>query len=121
LATAAWFDGAYNSVGATGITIGTGQMNTNTIVTAYGIADYAGYNCDNYSNDGYSDWYLPSIDEMKELYKARDEIGNFNDSGAYWSSTEWDASSAWEIDFNYGQLSSAFKTSERRVRPVRSF
>jgi len=121
LATTTWYDGAYTSIGATGVNIGTGQMNTNIIVAAYGNADYAAYNCDSYSNDGYSDWYLPSIDEMNELYKAKDEIGNFNNSGVYWSSTEWDASSVWDIDFNYGQIGNAFKTSERRVRPVRSY
>ncbi len=77
--------------------IGKGQINTTLIVGTYGsgmCTDYAAYWCDNYVSGGYSDWFLPSKDELYKLYINRDAIGGFetgagnpNDPASYWSSS----------------------------------
>ena len=54
-------------------------------------ASYAALLCDQSVKNGYTDWYLPSKDELNELYQQRNVIGGFQSgvSGSYyWSSTE---------------------------------
>jgi hypothetical protein len=36
---------------------------------------------------GYSDWRLPTVDEVKEIYKIRDDFGVVSDS-CYWTSSK---------------------------------
>jgi hypothetical protein len=69
--------------------IGTGQANTTAIVSAEGTsAYYAARYCDEYTGGSYSDWFLPSYDELMLL----DE--NIGLSHNYWSSTETSADNA---------------------------
>ena len=42
-----------------------------------------------YAGGSKSDWFLPSIDELNELYSHRQTVGGFA-NGIYWSSTEYD-------------------------------
>ena len=42
--------------------------------------------CNNLDFDGCDDWYLPSKDELHELYLNKNQIGDFS-SVYYWSST----------------------------------
>ena len=78
--------------------------------------------------DGYSDWYLPSIDELNEMYNTigqgslLNNIGNFhNDSFSYWSSTEIDEYHAWSMGFGTGDRGNGDKNGNNKVRPIRSF
>jgi hypothetical protein len=48
---------------------------------------------------GFSDWYLPSKDELNQLYINRVAIGGFASNG-YWSSTEFDSYDARDQAFN---------------------
>jgi hypothetical protein len=43
--------------------------------------------CSNYRGGGYSDWFMPRIDQLQLLYIQRNVVGSF-DQGSYWSSTE---------------------------------
>ena len=45
--------------------------------------------CDTSTLGGHSDWFLPAIDELEEMYNKQKVIGNFN-AGDYCSSTESD-------------------------------
>ena len=99
----AWTNFTDTLIGATaqGTALGTGQANTaaivaQTIENQHCVAG-AAYICDNLVEGGYSDWYLPSKDELDKLYllymtyTSVGESGNFNPSGyyqAYWSSSE---------------------------------
>lgn len=87
------------SVPGTRTEIGTGQENTRLIIAA--CAGDAQHNaakwCDDLVDNGYKDWFLPSRDELAEMYKYRDLIG-FNDA-VRWSSSEADANTAWAQGF----------------------
>jgi hypothetical protein len=75
--------------GAQGTAIGTGAQNTIDIVAQSGnVAEScaAAYASD-YSVNGYSDWFLPSQDEIAKLYESKALIGGL-ENATYWSSTE---------------------------------
>jgi hypothetical protein len=114
--------------GAIGTAIGTGFSNTNTIIASQGkIASiYAAGLARAYNGGGYTDWYLPSKEELNKLYLNRVAIGGFiSDSyGNYWSSTENQAppnNSAWLQYFENGGQQSFEKDIKINVRAIRSF
>lgn len=51
--------------------------------------------CNDYRGGGYSDWIMPSADQMELLYLQRNQVGGFNNQWAYWSSTEGDGGAAY--------------------------
>jgi hypothetical protein len=101
-----WWNGTYTTTGATGTALGTAATNTTAIVASQGIGSYGAYLCLNYENGGYSDWYMPSKDELHKIYLAKDAIGGSWISGSatptYMSSSEYDIHGAWIEDFRYG-------------------
>ncbi len=108
----------------TGTAIGTGESNTAMIVTALGDnggTAYAAKICNDLVLDGYDDWFLPSKDELNELYKQKDSVGGFA-SDSYWSSSEASLSKAWTQDFSTGYLDDFYaKINAFNVRAVRAF
>ena len=79
----------------------------------------------NYQHNGFSDWYLPSIEELAEMYVARNYVGGFT-SNVHWSSSQADVNNAWYKNFYNGSqnfTSNNFKSKwhEYYVRPVRAF
>jgi hypothetical protein len=113
--------------GATGTALGTGLANTNAIATQNGttLSTYAAGLCYNLVSGGYSDWYLPSKDELNKLYLNCVAIGGFDTFAypSYWSSSEYQgiASSAWDQSFYDGGQYNAGKYGTDRVRAVRAF
>jgi hypothetical protein len=114
--------------GAIGTAIGTGFSNTNTIIASQGIiaTSYAAGVARAYTGGGYTDWYLPSKDELNKLYLNRVAIGGFisNSNGLYWSSSEiqsYPYHSAWLQDFSNGGPLSFFKDFDINIRAIRSF
>jgi len=80
--------------------------------------------------DGFSDWYLPAIDELELFYNngggngAGDPLPSGEDFATddfYWSSTEGSSDSACYLCFsnNYGRLNGTSKVRTCRVRAVR--
>lgn len=69
-----------------------------------------------------SDWRLPTKFELNLLYNQRAVVGGFANN-IYWSSTEYDSSSAWHQHFQYGDQ--AFRPGNKSsivlVRAVRAF
>ena len=108
------------STGATSQAIGSGQSNTNVIVTDQGAGTYAASICNDLVLGGYSDWYLPSMYELEKLYLSKDVLGNF-EVAFYWSSSEQDANSAWAQSFNSNSQSAGSKNGTYYVRAVRSY
>ena len=76
--------------------------------------------CKELKENGYNDWYLPSKEELNQLYLNRSAVGGFA-SGVYWSSTEVSANNAWSQHFGNGNQIDYSKDVEWRVRPVRAF
>ena len=62
--------------GALGTAIGTGFSNTNSIIASQG-KNYAAGVARAYTGGGYTDWYLPSKDELEKLSYNREIIGGF--------------------------------------------
>jgi hypothetical protein len=115
------FGGSNISTGATGTALGTGNSNTNTIVNVYGNGSYAAKLCFDLVLNGYSDWYLPSRDEMAKMILNRNAIGGFS-SANYWSSTEFSGLNAYYSNFTSGNSNmTGSKNSVANVRAVRSF
>ena len=72
---------------------------------------------------GFNDWYLPSKGELALIYSnlAVTGISNFEPAG-YWSSSEYDATSAWAVEFgNNGAAYFQNKSNQFYNRPCRSF
>ena len=115
-----WDNGFYIVTGATGTAIGTGLANTNAIIAAQGSGIYAASKARDYNGGGYTDWFLPSKDELNQLYENKTAIGGFADD-YYWSSTENDSSFAWCQDFYFGYQLYNVKSDTNYVRAVRAF
>ena len=117
-----WFNGSQVNVGSTSSAIGTGQANTTTIVSALGSGSYAAQICDDLVLNGYSDWYLPSRDELSTLYSQKNKVGGFT-STLYFASYQLSANNnASTVSFSTGGLSyTTHQYSAGHVRAIRSF
>lgn len=121
-----------SAIGGTSFAIGTGRNNTQAIVdwlNANGQSGCAAQLSSGLTHGGESDWFLPSRDELNQiyinLYLLYDVGGFFGDSpdSSYWSSSEGsDVVWAWDHDFYDGSQSQDHKYSTyNRVRAVRAF
>jgi hypothetical protein len=106
--------------GADGTAIGTGNQNTIDIMNGCSTAGIAARICGDLVLGGYSDWYLPSKDELNMLYLNRVAIGGLG-NGYYPSSTEYSNNYSWLQNFNFGNQDFGYKTNNGSVRAVRSF
>lgn len=77
---------------------GGGKPNTESLVAAQGYGSYAAYLCSNLELGGFSDWFLPSKDELDMMYTNLKQAGLFS-SSCYWSSSQYDENYAWGVDF----------------------
>ena len=115
-------------IGGTSSAVGTGAANTTAIVSGCPETAIAAKICANLTLGGYSDWFLPSKDELNLMYDnigPGDElglgnVGNFSND-YYWSSTEGDNDNAWEQDFYDGEQGNYGKDFADGVRAVRAF
>ncbi len=117
-----------------------GLSNTTKIVSAVGNnggTPYAAKLCDDYSFDGYNDWYLPSIWELNHLYIAAPILSKILDSDGdnmtngfladnnatfYWSSTEHTAPAfAIYYRFHFAGTNLTSKDQLGAVRAIRQF
>ena len=116
--------------GADGTSIGSGYQNTMDIVTqgcatqdGSIIAAQAALDAE---INGYSDWYLPSINELREMYNtignggSEGNIGGFRNE-YYWSSSEFNNYAARNVYFYLGHPDYSIKYGTGRVRVIRAF
>ncbi len=126
--------GGSNETVGTSTGIGTGKANTAALIVAMGDeayrlvegtdkAMYAAKASNDYSGGGYSDWFLPSKDELNQIYlnlkKDRDLGGFGNDY--YWSSSESGGKFGWANRFSSTEQSQNYREYKFLVRPVRAF
>ena len=119
------------TIGNVATAIGTGQANTNAILLVHTQGTNAAKLCNSYTGNGFSDWYLPSKDELNEVYNNKAIIqamsaanggANFKNS-AYWTSSEHavDPTRALNQFFNFGSQNSNQKGAIFHVRAIRTF
>jgi hypothetical protein len=124
--TVAWSGNTNTSVpGGTLVEIGTGYKNTLSIIAQNSTAGRAATVAQAYRGGGFSDWFLPSNNELESVRQASllaafsgDFTGNY-----YWSSSELSATSATARDFGDASYDNENKTRSDgyRARPVRGF
>ena len=110
--------------GADGTAIGTGNQNTIDIMNGC-TSQTAASKCGELVLGGYSDWYLPSQEEIRKLYGIMNSI---NFSGVYWTSSEAISSSPithavyvrTDAINGYYDIVKGYSTSTK-VRAIRSF
>ncbi len=114
-----------------------GAANTDSFISAGGLATDASGICYNYTGSGFNDWYLPALDELNLLYNNRFSVNitlratpQATELGQiwYWSSTEYDAYYAWYFRFDYrfnnyydGYYGCGDKADYYCLRAVRAF
>ena len=78
--------------------------------------------CEALDINGYSDWHLPTKEELQYLYKNLHQVGIADfERRNYWSSTEHDYNNAWRQGFyDVGQHRKNKSTTDN-VRAVRAF
>ncbi len=119
-------------IGGTSTDLGNGMSNSNAIKAGCSDSTNAVSETGNYSftsgGQTYLDWYLPSIDELEQLATNKTIVNtksteNGGDllSRYYWSSSEENANSAFEYDFNLNVSNSFAKRSTSSVRPIRTY
>jgi hypothetical protein len=126
-----WYNGSNIITGATGTAIGTGSANTTAIIANQGASEtaYAAGLARAYRGGGYTDWFLPSKDELNQMFLNQTTINNTattnggsNFSINYqWSSTEYDSTRAFMQFFNGGAQGELSKSGTYHVRAVRAF
>ena len=131
--------GCYGIDIETSSTIGSGYSNTLSIVNQNCQNQNGGLSAAeaalNYEDNEYSDWYLPSKDELLEIYNnigpesENMNLGMFETEfwPGYWSSSIADGSIvnindySQEVNFANGSTTNIFRNSSLRVRPIRAF
>jgi len=121
-----WSSTNIDVTSAKGTTIGTGKANTTAIITAHSgdsTSTNAAKAAAAYNGGGKNDWFLPSKDELYEMYKAKTHLGI--SSGFFWSSSQLGSDDAWGQYFDIGDQSYASKDFSYSnliiVRAVRAF
>jgi hypothetical protein len=103
--------------------IGTGRNNTALILAIDPNAPGAKW-CVEYSNNGKTDWFLPSVDELTELYRQRTDPNIGITTGSYWTSYTQFSDMATTVNFTSGLPNyNAGKNliNNFYVRPIRAF
>jgi hypothetical protein len=110
------------TVGASGTVLGTGAANTAAILANCATRPIAASIAADHNGGGFTDWFLPSYDELNKLYLNQSIIGGFSGT-QYLSSREGSATTVCTQTFTTGVRScaGAKSTSTRIVRAVRYF
>lgn len=118
---------------ATGTNIGTGRKNTALIIagaTAATSTAPAAEACNDYDNNGKSDWFLPSLNESIALSDWWNESGDragVNTLGLtvpydYWTSSQVNINSAYYYFFGGPSTATVSKdATNKQIRPIRAF
>lgn len=124
---AAYYDQGYGewgcnttNIAGTSVILGKGKINTDDIMNNCSQTGTAAELCDNLVLNGYSDWFLPSKNELEKVYQIRNYTNNFQNY-YYWSSSQDTNTTAWLKNFNGGVTSTGNKNGNYAVRAVRYF
>lgn len=122
---AEWGCQAIKIDGADGVAIGSGLQNTIDIINGCSSENIAARLGNDLVLNAYDDWFIPSKDELNQLFLNKDKVGGFaNDVTApYWSSTEVENNNAaWRQTFSdYFEQTIYDKYNVYNVRAIRKF
>jgi hypothetical protein len=118
----------FDVTNAINVIIGSGKTNTDLIIakqTSTGRPFAAAALAVAHNGGGYTDWFLPSKDELYKLYLNRVAIGGF-ELNWYWSSSEKNDAYAEALNFNTGNFDGigGYKgpnSTQYKVRAIRTF
>jgi hypothetical protein len=115
----AWSGNTSSSV-TTADAIGTGAKNSTNMLAVSGTG--AAQLATSYTNNGYTDWYLPSKAELKQLSveRGRFPAGSFT-AGGYWTSSQASSGRSWITTMSNGSQIDRPKGNSQYVRPIRAF
>jgi len=118
-------DSKSTNITGTAVSVGAGKKNTDLILAADPNSPAANA-CKDYSSGGKSDWFLPSIGELTQLFNNRTVVGGLQYTSwlctEYWSSSQITREVASYFSFDGGSQGSYHtKDSDKRVRPIRAF
>jgi len=119
--TSAWYSDSMP--GAGGVVVGTGQANTDAIISACGDGGYWARACRDYGLGGYADWFLPSKDEVSEM-RTRLPGTEFVHGYGVVSSSEYNYDRSWAFSSQYSDWNQTWKSyigSGYVAWPVRRF
>jgi len=115
----------------TAIKVGSGQTNTTRIVSILGLGDYPAKICDDLVLNGFSDWFLPSLQEFDYIWRYLSGFKQkYNLNGQfYWTSSEVAVSEstqscyAWAQSIYTGEQANWWRKDNNTpyVRAVRAF
>jgi len=103
--------------------VGAGKTNTATIITNC-PGGSAALKATLYTNNGKTDWFLPSVGEMALFYtnlSGAGVVGGFASYSYYWSSTESESNYAGLQHFASGTQYYDLKSNTQQVRAIRAF
>ena len=91
--------------GADNAGLGLPEYNTIILDSLMGAGNYAARICHNLVLNGYSDWYLPTIQECQvvDLLWYENNL-NFDSGLTHWTSTEINDTKAYRYNFTSGQI-----------------
>ncbi len=119
--TAAWGCNGTAITGSDGTAYLTGLQNTEDFIKGCTSAGTAARYCNDLTTGGYSDWYLPSVDELVRLIGAKASIGGINDNAYYWSSSERSTNDVYRVAGTGGTYLAWSKLTTYNVRCIRAF
>lgn len=93
-----------------------GRTNTQTLMINSGYFDAVRY-CEDLTYDGYSDWYLPSAEELAVMTENKSRMEMINTK--YWSSTEQAEDKAYLVNTTINTVVPAFKDTYAACRCIR--
>jgi hypothetical protein len=113
------------NIAGTSTAIGAGKRNTEILVERLGTlkeSRRAAQICTSIEIKGFTDWFLPSKDELNLMYKNLKQkgLGNFDNSW-YWSSSQAKDDSVWNQNFRNGYQDGGSKNLACSVRAIRTF
>ncbi len=100
--------------------IGTGKENTQAIRNVCNFTNVGATMCSYLTLNGQNDWFSPSIEEIKYLYKLK-TVGIINFTSTVLSSSQLSDTLAYALDFGTGNTSNISKSSTYYAWQVRRF
>jgi len=129
-ASTTWSNMISVAAGSNAQSVWDGLTNSNAIVAQSGHTTSAAKLCVDWTDGGFSDWYLPSIQELSVLWNNYNVVARGLNGipgakplslGYYWSSTEVESNVAWGYYFSAGGAGTQLKSDKHAVRAIRSF